>query len=53
MEFEMSFKRTTVVFEKPGRNTQRRHLNSSGGCKERKIETILVSTSTGKTGLKA
>ncbi len=50
----MSYKRTTVVYEKPGEDHTEETLKFVlETAKDRKIETILVSTSSGKTGLKA
>ena len=50
----MSLKRTTVVFEKGGEEHTEETLKIAlAGAKERKIDTILISTSTGATGLKA
>lgn len=47
-------KRTTVVFEKGGEEHTEETLKIAlAGAKERKIDTVLVSTSTGGTGLKA
>jgi hypothetical protein len=50
----MSMKRTTIVFEKGGEEHTEETLKFAlAGAKERKIETVLISTSTGGTGLKA
>jgi uncharacterized protein len=50
----MSMKRTTVVFEKGGEEHTEETLKIAlAGAKERKIDTVLISTSTGGTGLKA
>jgi hypothetical protein len=50
----MSTKRTTVVFEKGGEEHTEETLKIAlAGAKERKIDTVLISTSTGGTGLKA
>jgi hypothetical protein len=50
----MSTKRTTVIFEKGGEEHTEETLKIAlAGAKERKIDTILISTSTGGTGLKA
>jgi hypothetical protein len=50
----MSMKRTTVVFEKGGEDHTEETLKIAlAGAKERKIDTVLISTSTGGTGLKA
>jgi hypothetical protein len=50
----MSTKRTTVIFEKGGEEHTEETLKIAlEGAKERKIDTVLVSTSTGGTGLKA
>jgi hypothetical protein len=50
----MSTRRTTIIFEKGGEehtvDTLRIALE---GAKERKIDTVLISTSTGETGLQA
>lgn len=51
---DMSTKRTTVVFEKGGEEHTEETLKIAlAGAKERKIDTVLISTSTGSTGLKA
>ncbi len=50
----MSVKRTTVIFEKSGEEHTEETLKIAlEGAKERKIDTVLISTSTGATGLKA
>ena len=50
----MSYKRNTIVYEKPGEDhTDETLRHVLEAAKERKIDTVLVSTSTGKTGLKA
>ncbi len=50
----MSTKRTTVIFEKGGRDHTEETLKIAlAGAKERGIDTVVVSTSTGGTGLKA
>ena len=50
----MSMKRTTVIFEKGGEEHTEETLKIAlAGAKERKIDTVLISTSTGGTGLKA
>jgi hypothetical protein len=50
----MSMKRTTVIFEKGGEEQTEETLKIAlEGAKERKIDTVLISTSTGGTGLKA
>jgi hypothetical protein len=50
----MSVKRTTVIFEKGGEEHTEETLKIAlKGAKERKIDTVLISTSTGGTGLKA
>ena len=50
----MSIKRTTVIFEKGGEEHTEETLKIAlEGAKERKIDTVLISTSTGGTGLKA
>ena len=50
----MSVKRTTVIFEKGGRDHTEETLRIAlEGAKERGIDTVVVSTSTGGTGLKA
>jgi hypothetical protein len=50
----MSTKRTTVIFEKGGEEHTEETLKIAlEGAKERKIDTVLISTSTGGTGLKA
>jgi hypothetical protein len=51
---DMSTKRNTIIFEKGGReHTEETLLIAMQGAKERGIDTVLVSTSTGGTGLKA
>ncbi len=51
---EMSAKRTTVIFEKGGgEHTEETLRIAMQGAKERGIETVVISTSTGGTGLKA
>ena len=50
----MSTKRTTVIFEKGGEEHTEETLKIAlEAAKERKIDTVLISTSTGGTGLKA
>ena len=50
----MSAKRTTVIFEKGGEEHTEETLKIALiGAKERSIDTILISTSTGETGIKA
>ncbi len=50
----MSVKRTTVIFPKGGEEHTEETLRiAMEGAKERKIDTVLISTSTGSTGLKA
>jgi uncharacterized protein len=50
----MSTKRTTVIFEKGGEEHTEETLKIALlGAKERRIDTVLISTSTGGTGLKA
>ena len=50
----MSTKRSTVIFEKGGEDHTEETLKIAlAGAKERKIDTVLVSTSTGSTGLMA
>jgi hypothetical protein len=50
----MSVKKTTVIFEKGGEEHTEETLKIAlQGAKERKIDTVLISTSTGSTGLKA
>ncbi len=50
----MSVKRSTVIFEKGGEEHTEETLKIAlQGAKERKIDTVLISTSTGSTGLKA
>ena len=50
----MSMKRTTVIFENGGREHTEETLKIAlAGAKEREIDTIVISTSTGGTGLKA
>lgn len=50
----MSTKRTTVIFEKGGREHTEETLKIAlAGAKEREIDTIVISTSTGGTGIKA
>ncbi len=50
----MSLKRTTVIFPKGGEEHTEETLRIAlEGAKERKIDTVIISTSTGGTGLKA
>jgi hypothetical protein len=50
----MSVKRTTVIFDKGGEEHTDETLKIAlNGAKERNVNTVLVSTSTGETGLKA
>jgi hypothetical protein len=50
----MSTKRTTVIFEKGGKDHTEETLKIAlAGAKERGIDTVVISTSTGGTGLKA
>ena len=50
----MSVKRTTVYFEKPGKeHTEETHGIALDGAKERGIEYVVVASTTGKTALKA
>jgi hypothetical protein len=50
----MSNRRTTIIFEKGGEEHTAETLKiAMEGAKERKINTVLISTSTGDTGLKA
>jgi hypothetical protein len=50
----MSVKRTTVIFDKGGEEHTEETLRIAlQGAKERKIDTVIISTSTGGTGLKA
>ncbi|MFA5869209.1 MAG: hypothetical protein WC941_05850 [Candidatus Bathyarchaeia archaeon] len=50
----MSLKRTTVIFPKGGEEHTEETLRiAMEGAKERKIDTVIISTSTGGTGLKA
>jgi len=50
----MSIKRTTVYFEKPGKvNTEETHRISLDAAKERGIDTVIIASTTGETGLKA
>lgn len=50
----MSTRRTTIIFEKGGEEHTADTLRiAMEGAKERKIDTVLISTSTGETGLKA
>ncbi len=50
----MSVKRTTVIFDKGGEEHTDETLKIAlDGAQERNIDTVLVSTSTGETGLKA
>ena len=50
----MSVKRTTVIFDKGGEEHTEETLKIAlEGAKERKIDTVLISTSTGETGIKA
>jgi len=50
----MSVKRSTVIFEMGGEEHTEETLKIAlQGAKERKIDTVLISTSTGSTGLKA
>jgi hypothetical protein len=50
----MSIKRTTVIFDKGGEEHTEETLKIAlEGAKERKIDTVLISTSTGETGLEA
>ena len=50
----MSVKRTTVIFDKGGEEHTEETLKIAlQGAKERKIDTVIISTSTGGTGLKA
>jgi hypothetical protein len=50
----MSVKRTTIIFEKGGEEHTEETLKIAlEGAKERGIDTILISTSTGGTGLMA
>lgn len=50
----MSTKRTTVIFEKGGEEHTEETLKIAlEGAKERSIDTVLISTSTGGTGVKA
>lgn len=50
----MSAKRTTVVFDKGGEDHTEETLKIAlAGAKERKIDTVLISTSSGGTGMKA
>jgi hypothetical protein len=50
----MSTRRTTIIFEKGGEEHTDETLRiAMEGAKERKINTVLISTSTGETGLKA
>jgi hypothetical protein len=51
---DMSAKRTTVIFEKGGEEHTEETLKIALlGAKERSIDTVLISTSTGGTGIKA
>lgn len=50
----MSMKRTTVIFEKPGKEHTEETLRVAlEAAKERGIDTVVVSTTTGTTGEKA
>jgi hypothetical protein len=50
----MSVKRNTVIFDKGGEEHTEETLKIAlEGAKERKIDTVLISTSTGGTGLEA
>ena len=50
----MSMKRTTVIFEKPGKEHTEETLRAAlEAAKERGIDTVVVSTTTGTTGEKA
>ncbi len=49
----LSVKRTTVIFEKGGEHTEESLKIAMDGAKERGIDTVVISTSTGGTGLKA
>jgi uncharacterized protein len=50
----MSTKRTTVIFDKGSKEHTEETLKIAlAGAKERNIDTVLISTSTGSTGLKA
>ena len=50
----MSMKRTTIIFEKPGKEHTEETLRVAlDAAKERGIDTVVVSTTTGTTGEKA